>query len=157
MDLNSVLPGTEAPIDIEQLLAEGKRIQINPQGFSMYPLFIPGRDSAILEQVPFSTLRRGDVVLYRRVHSILVLHRICKIDGTKFYMVGDNQSEVEGPLDTGQIRGKLIAVRRKGKTFSVKNPLYRFLTGLWLCMLPIRPLCFRLSAALKKAFKKGLH
>lgn len=157
MDLNSALPRTssvcEASVDIEQLLTDGKRIQISPQGFSMYPLFIPGRDSAILEQVPLSTLRRGDVVLYRRPGSILVLHRICRIQKNGFYLVGDNQWEIEGPLHADQIRAKLIAVRRNGKTFSVKNPLYRILTGLWLWMLPLRPLCFRVSAALKK----GLH
>lgn len=154
MDLNSVLSRKEPSVDIEQLLADGKRIEVSPQGFSMYPLFIPGRDSAILEQTPFSMLCKGDVVLYRRTHSILVLHRICRIDGTKCYMVGDNQWEIEGPLDAEQIYGKLIAVRRNGKTFSVKNPVYRILSGLWLWMLPVRPFCFRLSTSIKKRLLK---
>ena len=30
--------------DLEQLLQEGNIIRLKPQGFSMYPLFIPGRD-----------------------------------------------------------------------------------------------------------------
>ena len=78
------------PIDIEKLLADGNIIKIKPQGYSMYPLFIPGRDEACIEHVAFSSLKRDDVVLYRRDESILVLHRIWKITGDSFYMVGDN-------------------------------------------------------------------
>ena len=86
------------PIDIEKLLADGNIIKIKPQGYSMYPLFIPGRDEACIEHVAFSSLKRDDVVLYRRDESILVLHRIWKITGDSFYMVGDNQTQIEGCL-----------------------------------------------------------
>lgn len=36
-------------IDLEQLLQEGNIIRIRPQGYSMYPLFIPGRDEALTD------------------------------------------------------------------------------------------------------------
>ena len=36
-------------IDLEQLLREGNIIRIKPQGYSMYPLFIPGRDEALIQ------------------------------------------------------------------------------------------------------------
>ena len=71
-------------IDIEQLLADGQTIKIKPQGYSMYPLFVPGRDEACIERTDFSSLKRGDVILYRRDKSILVLHRIWKITGDSF-------------------------------------------------------------------------
>ena len=67
-----------------------------------------------------------------------------------FYMVGDNQYEVEGPLRQDQIIGKLIAVNRSGKEFTVGNPFYKFVSSLWLFMLPVRPFCFKLSAFLRK-------
>ena len=38
--------------DLEQLLQKGNIIRLKPQGFSMYPLFIPGRDEALIQQVP---------------------------------------------------------------------------------------------------------
>lgn len=138
-------------IQLEELLAQGNIIKIKPQGYSMYPLFIPGRDEALIEQVPISQLKRGDVVLYRRRHGILVLHRICQITRAGFYMVGDNQYETEGPLTSDQIHGKLIGFVRNGRSFSVAHPLYRFLSMLWLNLLPLRPFCFRLSAFLKKS------
>ena len=55
----------EPKIDLEKLLNDGAIIRIKPQGYSMYPLFIPGRDEALIQQVPIGYLQRNDVVLYR--------------------------------------------------------------------------------------------
>ena len=52
--------------DLEALLRDRNIIRIKPQGYSMYPLFIPGRDEALIQEVPVSSLRRNDVILYRR-------------------------------------------------------------------------------------------
>lgn len=84
-------------IDLEQLLKDGNIIRIHPQGYSMYPLFLPGRDEALIESVCADACKKNDVVLYRRDSGILVLHRICRITDNGFYLVGDNQREVEGP------------------------------------------------------------
>lgn len=137
-------------IDIEQLLSNGTTIKIKPQGYSMYPLFVPGRDEACIECTDFSSLKRGDVILYRRDKSILVLHRIWKITGNSFYMVGDNQTEIEGPLRADQLRGKLTGFVRNGKFVDVKNPIYRFLSGLWLFLRPMRPCAWKLNACVRK-------
>ncbi|MFQ7768310.1 MAG: S24/S26 family peptidase [Fusicatenibacter saccharivorans] len=59
--------------DIEQLLKDGSAIRLKPQGYSMYPLFHPGRDEAVIEAYPIHLLRRGDIILYRREQGILVL------------------------------------------------------------------------------------
>ena len=138
------------PIDIEQLLTDGKTIKIKPQGYSMYPLFVPGRDEACIERTDFSSLKRGDVILYRRDKSILVLHRIWKITDNSFYMVGDNQTEIEGPLRADQVRGKLIGFVRNGKFVTVNNPFYRLLSGLWLFLRPLRPCAWKLTACMRK-------
>ena len=101
---------TSPKIDLEQLLRDGNIIRIKPQGYSMYTLFIPGRDEALIHQTTSTDCRRNDVVLYRRDRSILVLHRIDKITEEGFFMVGDNQWEIEGPLRSDQIIGKLKIV-----------------------------------------------
>ena len=161
--------------DIEQLLAEGNIIQIKPQGYSMYPVLVPGRDSAIVAPVARvhaaagdstngenkdfvdpSKLKRGDVVLYRRDKSddvgggILVLHRIWQRKGERFYFVGDNQKEIEGPLRPDQMRGIMVGMVRKGRKISVKNPVYRVLTGIWLVMRPVRPVVSKTVAKIKR-------
>ena len=138
--------------DIEALLAEGKSIQIHPQGYSMYPLFVPGRDEAVIAPVRAEELKRGDVVLYRRESGILVLHRIWKRKPEGFYMVGDNQSEPEGPLRPEQIKGRLCRILRRGKNFSVRNPLYRCAASLWLFLRPLRPQLSGAAAFVKRLF-----
>lgn len=139
-------------IDLEQLLSQGHTIKIKPQGTSMYPLFHPGRDEACIEQVPFSSVKRGDVILYRRDNSILVLHRIWKVKDNSLYMIGDNQTQIEGPLRADQLRGKLVGVVRNGHFIDIKNPLYRFLSGLWLFMRPVRPVVWKLTATFRRLF-----
>lgn len=136
-------------MDLEQLLADGNSIQVRPRGYSMYPLFIPGRDEAIISPVE-KKLHRGDVVLYRRMEGILVLHRLWKVDEAGYYMVGDNQSLVEGPLQESQIKGILTEVIRDGKRFSVKDLRYRLNFGIWLWLLPFRPAIWKAVSAIRR-------
>ena len=142
-------------VDIEKLLEAGECVQIKPQGYSMDPLFVPGRDEAVIAPVEKpEELKRGDVVLYRREGSILVLHRIWKRKGDEFYLVGDNQKEIEGPLTEQQMKGLLIQIKRSGRVFDVKNPIYRLLSGLWLALRPARPFLSRLVAKGKRLVQK---
>lgn len=141
--------------DIEKLLAEGNAIQIKPQGYSMYPLFVPGRDEAVVEPVDTEKLKRGAVALYRRDSGILVLHRIWKKKNDEFYMVGDNQKEIEGPLRKEQIKGVMVAMYRKGKYIPVSKFTYRLAMGIWLLLRPLRPCISKTVAFCKKIFKKN--
>ena len=141
---------TESKIDIEKLLAQGSAIQFKPQGYSMYPLFVPGRDEAVVAPVSPKRLKRGDVVLYRRDRDILVLHRIWKRKEEEFYRVGDNQKEIEGPLSPDQMKGILVQVIRNGRQFSTKNVFYRFFAALWLRLRPLRPLLSHAVARCKR-------
>ena len=139
--------------DIEKLLQEGKNISIKPQGYSMYPTLVPGRDEVIIEPVAGKMLRRGDVVLYRRekgAGGILVIHRIQKITAEGIYLVGDNQKEIEGPLHAEQMKGIMAGRIRNGNYVAVTNPVYRLVTGIWLFLRPIRPLLFKITAVVKK-------
>lgn len=123
--------GNNAMTDVEKLLDEGNIIQIKPQGTSMWPLFSSGNEQAIVAPVD-RALKSGDVVLYRRKESILVIHRICRCDKKGYYLVGDNQTEIEGPIKESQIKGVMVAFIRKGKTVSVNNVLYRLYSFVWL-------------------------
>ena len=141
---------TELKIDIEKLLTQGSSVQFKPQGYSMYPLFVPGRDEAVVAPANPKQLKRGDVVLYRRDGDILVLHRIWKRKEEEFYLVGDNQKEIEGPLRPDQMKGILVQIIRNGRQFSTKNVLYRFLAALWLRLRPLRPLLSHTVARCKR-------
>lgn len=145
-------------MDIEKLLQAGKNLNIKPQGYSMYPVLVPGRDEAIIEPANAENLRRGDVVLYRRDSErggILVLHRIWKVTSTGFYLVGDNQKEIEGPLRPNQMKGIMVGMNRKGKYIPVTNPMYRIVTGIWLWLRPVRPVISKVAATIKRVIKGG--
>ena len=141
--------------DIEQLLEAGEIIQIYPEGYSMYPMFVPGRDAAVIKKADVKKIRRADVVLYRRKGSILVLHRVVKRKGGQFYMAGDNQTEVEGPGEEDQIRGILTAFVRNGRRISVKNPVYVIWSGLWLMFLPVRGIFWSFTAWVRRLRKNN--
>jgi len=143
-------------LDIVNLLELGKTIQIKPQGYSMYPMFIPGRDSAIIKGVENTKLKRGDVVLYRRDQGILVLHRICKIDSKGIYLNGDNQLMIEGPLRLDQVKGILVAFVRNNKTISIENLSYKIITSIWINMLPVRGVLHAIARKVRaKSSKKA--
>ena len=124
--------------DVEKILAAGSPVQIRPIGDSMYPLFVSKRDWAILEPIIGENCKRGDVVLYRRDGGILVMHRVWKKRQDGFYMVGDGQTPVEGPLRPDQIRALLTGMVRKGKQLSVKNIPYKMYSVIWLWLRPFR-------------------
>jgi hypothetical protein len=140
--------------NVEKLLAEGYTIQIKPIGYSMYPMFVPGRDFAILQKADPSKCKRGDVVLYRRSGQMLVLHRIWKRNQLGFYMVGDNQVATEGPLEPSRIIGILVAFIRNGKEISAEWPPYRIAACLWLLIRPFRRPLQLFVASCKKFLRK---
>lgn len=137
---------------VEALLREGKTIQFHIQenSFSMYPTLYPGRDEAVVAPVDAARLKRGDVALYRRKNSILVLHRVVKHTADGIYMTGDNQSEIEGPLAEKQMLGIMTAFIRSGRRISAKNPFYVCAARLWLLLLPVRDPLKRTAARVKR-------
>lgn len=132
-----------------------KSIRIKPQGYSMYPLIVPGRDEVVVEYTDPAVLKRGDIVLFRREGSILVLHRICRRQGDDFYMVGDNQKVVEGPIKSSQIRGKVTVIIRKGRAIPVNHLLYRLCSHAWLLFRPFRPMISRIVHKAKMIFSEN--
>lgn len=128
---------------IMPLLVDGQTIEIHPHGFSMYPLITSPADSVIVRPAAGETLKRGDIILYRRTSGLLVLHRICHIKKDGFYFTGDNQTEIEGPLPEQQLLAKVTHIRRKGHTFSIKHPIYRVCSRIWLILRPVRPFISR--------------
>ena len=142
-------------IDIEELIRQGNMVQIKPRGYSMYPLLIPGRDEVLIEQMDPTDGKRGDVLLYRRDSGILVLHRVYRHTKEGYFMVGDNQAEIEGPLREDQIKGKMIALIRKGKRIPVNHPVYVAISRMWLRMRPFRPVISKIAHRIKVFFGRA--
>jgi len=130
--------------DIEKILKSGNPVGFKPQGHSMRPTIVPGRDSVIVVPLEERKLKRGDVALFRRREDapkypgMLVLHRVCRVKKDGIYMVGDNEKEIEGPLNKEQFLGIMTEVIRKNRHIPVTNLRYRMLTRIWLFLRPLR-------------------
>jgi len=96
-------------------------------------------------------------VLYRRDSGILVIHRIWKCSEAGFYMVGDNQTEIEGPLSYDCIKGVMIQLIRNERVIDVTSLSYRAACGIWLALRPVRRPISLAVAALRRMFKKRRH
>lgn len=125
------------------LLQEGKTVEIHPDGSSMFPLITSPSDSVLLRIAEKNSLQSGDILLYQRSSGLLVLHRLCRIGNDGYYFAGDNQTEIEGPLQASQLIAVVTHICRKGHTFHVKNPIYRLYSRIWLILRPIRPVISR--------------
>ena len=123
---------------IEEILIKNQNsVQLHPIGYSMYPLIVPDRDEVIISPLK-KKIRRGDVLLFRRKSGKLVLHRVIKVKESKLYFVGDNQTEIEGPIDPSQVLGIMSSFIHKKTKYSVSNPLYFLSWQIWLILLPLR-------------------
>ena len=116
----------------EEALAAGKTIHINPEGISMLPLIKAGRDSVYINSITFEEAKKGDIVLYRNEHHILVLHRLVKKTPTAFYTVGDNQLISAGPFNREALLGKMTGMERKGKYLDSRQSSLRLYGKLWM-------------------------
>ena len=106
-------------------------------GSSMAPFLADGRDTVYLSKIS-RPVRRGDIVLYRRKSGELVLHRVWRLDGNEFTMVGDAQLIPEPGIGPEQLLAVVTAVRRKGKLLTATSPLWLFYGKIWLPAFPWR-------------------
>ena len=122
---------------------EGKVVSLRIAGSSMSPFLCHERDWIYFTR-PDRALRRGDMVFYQRDTGQYVMHRIYQIRGEEYYMLGDAQTCVEGPLRREQIFALIVQVKRKGKILRPGNFWWEFFGRVWIRMRPLRPLASRL-------------
>lgn len=144
--------------DPVKLLQDNQVIQIPPTGFSMYPFINPNqKDQVVLEPIGDIKLKRGDVVLYRRhkapgtkvLDNRLILHRIYTVKNNDYYMVGDNQKEIEGPIKSSDIYGIMTGIVKNGKTISTSSFSYLVKAKTWLILRPMRPVISKTIVGIK--------
>ncbi|MGL6200075.1 MAG: S24/S26 family peptidase [Lachnospiraceae bacterium] len=123
-------------------------------GHSMRPFLLHETSVVYIRKWSRDYLKRGSIVLFLRENGSLVLHRVVNqySDG-RILMNGDAQCWSE-EIDEDQIIAQVVRLCRTNRVISADNLLYRFLSQLWLAMLPIRPNIFRVLSKLKKGKKQ---
>ena len=136
---------------IREVIDSGGEFRLCPKGTSMLPLLRQGIDSVVL--VAPRTLKRGDVLLYRRANGQYVLHRLVRVrrDGSLWFS-GDNHMTVEKGIVREQIIAAVTAVfrgeKRKDRTtfgirFYAKMMTFTLCKGAVLFMRRVGRFLFR--------------
>lgn len=122
---------------LKGLVEEGKEVSIIVTGSSMNPFLIHQRDTVFFRR-PDRPLRRGDIVFYQRDNGQYVLHRIVRVRGDMFDIIGDAQTEIEFGVRREQIFALITKVKRKGKLIRPGDFWWMFFERVWLRMIPLR-------------------
>lgn len=142
------------PVIIE-LIQNNQKATITVTGNSMSPFLKEIRDRVELSATSFNEIKRGDIVLIRRKTGYHVMHRVYKKEKDCFFMVGDAQEWIEGPLYPDQLIAIVKRVWRKNREISCDNIIWKFLSLLWLYLRRYRYTIFKINKMFKQ-FKTKL-
>lgn len=144
---------TKEYVDVlRSLTEEGKEVSMLIAGGSMSPYLVHGRDS-ICFRAPERPLRRGDMVFYQRAGGQYVMHRICRVRPEGYYLVGDAQTEIEGPVSGEQIFARVYHVKRKGKDSGPGEFWWEFFEHVWIRVVPARRILMKIYGAVSRLFR----
>ena len=139
--MNVTIDTSEYVSDLKQLIDDGHEVVITVTGWSMEP-FLRNRRDRVSLKMPSDTLKVGDIVLYQRKTGQFVLHRIYKIKSDGYYMMGDNQINMEGPIAPDDIAAIVTEVERNKRWVSVKMLFWKISSGLWCMLYPARKIAY---------------
>ncbi len=135
-----------------KILTNGSSFELKVKGYSMYP-FIRESDIITIQSVNSSLLHVGDVVFYERGNT-LVVHRIIKkqsVNGAIYFTTrGDACPEDEENITENAVLGKVIRLKRGGKTIQLNCVVSDFLLRFWRISYPLGPLAIKYAAKIKR-------
>lgn len=137
---------------INEIFGRGGRVRITVTGSSMLPFLRENIDSVELSAIEFDDIRRGDIVLILRDTGEYILHRILRKEKNCFYMVGDAQQRIEGPLRPDQLLAFASAIWRGEYRIECSALWWRVLTIIWLIIRPLRSYIFRFYRLSKRLY-----
>jgi len=134
-----VTPNNEFFGNVEQMLTEGKSVELNILGSSMQP-YLRGDGKDIIIISPFSPeeLTPGAIVLFR-YRSKYICHRIIRRQEEKLLIQGDgsivNSEQVLVSDVVGIIR---TVIRRNKKPVSTQSKAAKLYWSCWKHLFPVR-------------------
>ena len=121
---------------LKELTEEGKEVSMLVFGSSMAPFLIHARDMIYFKK-PDRELQK--VILYFSEKERAVRHAPDMEDQAGgYYIVGDAQTQIEGPVKREQIFALITKVRRKEKWLEPGDFWWEFFEHVWLHMIPLR-------------------
>ena len=111
---------------IEELVGQGDIFRLTVSGTSMMPFLRNNRDEVVFAPLEGRTLKRGDILLYKRRTGTYVMHRLYRIekDGT-YTFIGDHQYKVEEGIQREQIKAYVQYAFRDGRKIDCEKGFLR--------------------------------
>ena len=138
---------------LREIAESGKVVSLRISGGSMTPFLAHGRDYIYFTK-PDRELRRGDMVFYQRQNGQYVMHRIYKKKADGYYIVGDAQADIEGPIAESQIFARIVKVKRKDRLLQPGDFWWEFFEHVWIRIVPLRMPIVRLYTAVVKTVRR---
>lgn len=133
---------------LKSAVADGHEVSMPVSGNSMAPFVRNGRDRVYFKALD-SPLKVGDIVFFQRKSGQYVLHRICAVKAGSYYIIGDAQNEIEGPIAENQIFAIVTKVERNGKIVRPGDLSWEFYAKIWSRAIKLRQPIRRIHSALK--------
>ncbi len=108
---------------IEETLSSGGKVKILASGNSMDPVIKNGIDTVVIKKAE-NTVKKNDIVLFRRGNGKLVLHRVTAVDGDTLTLRGDSQWTQEC-VDKSDVIGILEAVEKDGRVIKSDDGYFK--------------------------------
>jgi len=138
-----------------EMLNMGKKVRLTVTGNSMLPLWHNGRDSVVLQKA--EKPKKYDIVLYTRNNGDVILHRIVKKTPKGYMILGDNQTQIDGPVMPSQIIATATGFYRDQTYYSVNTWWYVLYSRIWVACRGLRRMLLpaaRLTGRLIKHLEK---
>lgn len=142
---------------VDEILRNDEKAWITVTGMSMYPFLREGEDSVELSSVDYDAVKKGDIVLIRRESGQYVLHRLLKKEKNCFYIVGDAQQWVEGPLGPEQLLAYVTSIKRGKRIITCNNLILKCAVSIWLVLIPFRRSAMRLYCSIRRLIVINRH
>ena len=130
-----VLPNQEFFQCVEQMLQQGKEVEIAVKGQSMRPFLKHGEKVIVAPLTHHTLLKRGMIILARTADGTVMMHRIFRISGEQIVMKGDGNLYQTEYIKTNHILGIVSSVYRKGREVSLYTCPQRWTAWCWRNLL----------------------
>ena len=134
---------------LKEMVEQGHEVSMTVAGTSMEPFLVHNRDKIYFKK-PDGTIKKGDMVFYRRETGAYVMHRVIKVKKQQYYMAGDHQTFLEGPIEKKQIFAKIVSVERDGEWLTENDKLWKFYAVWWRRLFWIRKVVGKLKRIIGK-------
>jgi signal peptidase I len=122
---------------VQEVLGNGFCIRVKGRGMSMYPMIRTG-DILLVEPEKPDGFSAGDIIFFKPISGIYVVHRLMKKDGSATLITkGDNLNYYDAAISVKQVLGRVVRIDSRGKCLSLKGKSCRMFGWLlaWLSNL----------------------